>query len=192
MGGAPLRTASEKIAQNMQSKLSSIANRISAKEGAETAGLAVQKGITGQGGFIDKFRQNNAVLWNKSDSYLNPSAVVNVGNTTTTLDDMVRGGVWGFLDTPKVAQIKSIVDSGAVVDYKTLRDLRSSIGAKLGSNDLVSDIPRADLKRLYGAITTDIKAHARATSPEAVKAFEAGFNNPVEFLKKHFTIVNVN
>jgi len=27
---------------------------------------------------------------------------------------------------------------------------------------------------------------------KAKQAFEAGFNNPVEFLKKHFTIVNVN
>ena len=26
----------------------------------------------------------------------------------------------------------------------------------------------------------------------AKQAFEAGFNNPVEFLKKHFTVINVN
>jgi len=172
MGGSPLRKASDKIAENMQKKLGSIANQISTKEGAETAGLQVQKGITGPGGFMDKFRQNGAVLWNKSDSFLNPSAPVNITNTAAELDDMVRGGVFGFLDTPAVAQIKSVFDSGAVADYKTLRELRSSIGMKLGQQDLMPDIPRRDLNRLYGAITKDIKAHANAVSPEALKAFE--------------------
>lgn len=173
MGGAPLRKASEKIAQNMQNKLGQIANAISAKEGAETAGLAVQKGITGSGGFIDKFRQNNAVLWNKSDSLINQNLPVDLANTKAKLAQLVQGGNMGaILDNPKLAQIKQALDETAAVDFEVVKKLRTSIGQKLAGNDLVSDIPKAELKQVYGALSQDIKSLAQQSSPEALKAFE--------------------
>jgi len=173
MGGSPLRKASEKIAQKMQEKLGNIANNISAKEGAETAGLAVQKGITGKGGFIDNFRQNNAVLWNKSDSLIDQTIPVDLANTKAKLSQLVQGGNMGsILDNPKLSQIKDALDNSATVDYETARKLRSSIGQKLAGNDLVSDIPRAELKQIYGALSQDIKGLAQQSSPEALKAFE--------------------
>lgn len=173
MGGSPLRKASEKIAQNMQAKLSNIADNISAKEGAETAGLAVQKGINGKGGFIDNFRQNNAVLWNKSDSLIDQTIPVDLANTKAKLSQLVQGGNMGsILDNPKLSQIKDALDNSATVDYETVRKLRSSIGQKLAGNDLVSDIPKAELKQIYGALSQDIKTLAQRSSPEALKAFE--------------------
>lgn len=173
MGGSPLRKASEKIAQNMQAKLSNIADNISAKEGAETAGLAVQKGINGKGGFIDNFRQNNAVLWNKSDSLIDQTIPVDLANTKAKLSQLVQGGNMGsILDNPKLSQIKDALDNSATVDYETVRKLRSSIGQKLAGNDLVSDIPKAELKQIYGALSQDIKVLAQRSSPEALKAFE--------------------
>lgn len=173
MGGSPLRKASEKIAQNMQAKLSNIADNISTKEGAETAGLAVQKGINGKGGFIDKFRQNNAVLWNKSDSLIDQTIPVDLANTKAKLSQLVQGGNMGsILDNPKLSQIKDALDNSATVDYETVRKLRSSIGQKLAGNDLVSDIPKAELKQIYGALSQDIEVLAQRSSPEALKAFE--------------------
>ena len=173
MGGSPLRKASEKIAQNMQAKLSNIADNISTKEGAETAGLAVQKGINGKGGFIDNFRQNNAVLWNKSDSLIDQAIPVDLANTKAKLSQLVQGGNMGsILDNPKLSQIKDALDNSATVDYETARKLRSSIGQKLAGNDLVSDIPKAELKQIYGALSQDIKVLAQRSSPEALKAFE--------------------
>ncbi len=41
-------------------------------------------------------------------------------------------------------------------------------------------------------IAADTVARELNNQLKAKQAFEAGFNNPVEFLKKHFTIVNVN
>jgi hypothetical protein len=173
IGGGPLRLKSEKIAQSMQSRLAGIADNISEKEGAEAAGLQIQKGISGKGGFLDKFRGKSSVLWNKSDELINKEIPVTLANTKTKLNELVRGGdIGGILDNPKLSQIKAVLDDVEQVDFETLRSLRSSIGAKLGSNELVSDIPRAELKQIYGALSEDIKVIAKESGGNALSAFE--------------------
>lgn len=173
MGGGALRKKSESIAANMQKRLAEISDDLSTKEGAEAAGLEIKKGIQGKGGFLDRFRSTSSVLWNKSDSLIDESRPVSLTNTKSILDEIVRGDkVGAILDNPKLVQLKAVVDEAADIDYVTLKSLRSSIGQKIGNNELVSDIPRAELKRVYGALTQDIKAAASESSPEALKAFE--------------------
>lgn len=173
MGGGSLRKKSEEIAQNMQKRLSEIANDLSAKEGAEAAGLEIKKGIQGKGGFLDRFRSQSSVLWNKADSMIDPKSVVKMDNTRAILDQIVRGDKVGqILDNPKLVQLKSVVDETPDIDYSTLKSLRSSIGQKIGNNELISDIPRAELKRVYGALTQDIKEAAKGAGSDAIKAFE--------------------
>lgn len=173
MGGGVLRKKSESIAANMQKRLAQIADDLSTKEGAEAAGLEIKKGIQGKGGFLDRFRSTSSVLWNKADSLIDDSKPVSMANTKSILDEIVRGDkVGAILDNPKLVQLKAVVDEAADIDYATLKSLRSSIGQKIGNNELVSDIPRAELKRVYGALTQDIKSAASESSPEALKAFE--------------------
>lgn len=173
MGGGALRKKSESIAANMQKRLAEISDDLSTKEGAEAAGLEIKKGIQGKGGFLDRFRSTSSVLWNKADSLIDESKPVSLTNTKSILDEIVRGDkVGAILDNPKLVQLKAVVDETADIDYATLKSLRSSIGQKIGNNELVSDIPRAELKRVYGALTQDIKAAASESSPEALKAFE--------------------
>ena len=173
IGGSPLRKASEKIAQNMQAKLSNIADNISTKEGAETAGLAVQKGITEKGGFMDRFRQNGAVLWNKSDSLINQSLPSPLTNTRQKIDELVQSNpVARTLNNPILENLKQALDQSPQVDYETVKAVRSSIGRHLGGKDLSPDIPRDELKQIYGALSSDIKELAVNSSPEALKAFE--------------------
>jgi hypothetical protein len=173
MGGGALRKKSESIAANMKKRLAEISDDLSTKEGAEAAGLEIKKGIQGKGGFLDRFRSTSSVLWNKADSLIDESKPVSLTNTKSILDEIVRGDkVGAILDNPKLVQLKAVVDETADIDYATLKSLRSSIGQKIGNNELVSDIPRAELKRVYGALTQDIKAAASESSPEALKAFE--------------------
>jgi hypothetical protein len=172
IGGAPLARKSESIANSIQQRLAKIADYISTKEGAENAGMEIQKGITGKNGFIDRFRSTSSVLWNKSDSLIDKSLPVSLANTRGKLDQLVRGGKVGpILDNQKLVELKSVLDDPAPVDYQTLRDIRSSIGQKLGSNELLSDIPRSELKQIYGALSQDIKTIASQSSPQALQAF---------------------
>lgn len=170
--GSRIASASDEIAANMQSKLKDIASSISDKEGAEQAGLAIQKGITGKNGFVDKFKQTSSVLWNKADSLIDKNIPVTLDNTRSTLDRLVQGGAFGdVLDNPKIAQIKGIIDSNNSIDYETLRKLRSLVGQKVAGADLVSDIPKAELKQLYGALTQDTKQVAEQSGSDAISAF---------------------
>jgi len=173
IGGGALRSRSDSIAANMQKRLAQIADDLSTKEGAEAAGLEIKKGIQGKGGFLDRFRETSSVLWNKSDSMIDPATPVTLDNTKAILGQLVRGDKVGeILDNPKLVQLSQVLDSGEPIDYSTLKSLRSSIGQKIGNNELISDIPRAELKRVYGALSEDIKTAAAQNGDEALKAFE--------------------
>lgn len=172
IGGAPLARKSEKIAESMRNRLSQIADDISLKEGAETAGLEIKKGITGRGGFLDRFRTKSSALWNEFDSKVSPDQAVTPNNTFEALDRLVRGGEVGqLLDNPKLVQMRQVLSEANNLTYKDLRDLRSSIGQKIANNELISDIPRAELKQIYGALSEDIKSVAETTGDEAIQAF---------------------
>jgi hypothetical protein len=173
MGGGRIRDKSASIAENIQKRVADMADNLSTKTGAEAAGLEIKKGIQGRGGFLDRFRTSSSALWNKADQMIDPALPVDTTNTKSMLGQLVRGdGVGQILDNPKLVQLQQVLDESPTVDYQTLKSLRSSIGQKIGNNELISDIPRAELKRVYGALTQDIKSAAAKSSPEALKAFE--------------------
>jgi hypothetical protein len=173
MGGGRLRAKSESIAENIQKRVADMADNLSTKIGAEAAGLEIKKGIQGRGGFLDRFRTSSSALWNKADQMIDPALSVDTTNTKSMLDQLVRKDNFGqILDNPKLVQIQQVLDEAPNVDYGTLKSLRTSIGQKIGNNELISDIPRAELKMLYGALTQDIKTAAASSSHEALKAFE--------------------
>lgn len=173
MGGGSIRAKSQAISDNLQKRIASMADTLSAKEGAEQAGIEIKKGIQGRGGFLDRFRTTSSALWQKSDSMIDPSIPVSTANTKSALDELVRGDRIGdVLDNPKLVQLKQVLDDTGQIDFDTLKSLRSSIGQKLGNNELLSDIPRAELKYIYRALTGDIKEIAEQSGGDALKAFE--------------------
>jgi hypothetical protein len=112
------------------------------------------------------------------DDFIAPESQVSVENTRGALSQLVRGDqIGGILDNPQLTGIKQVLDDvDGVVDFDTLKAIRSTIGRKLGSNDLISDIPRAELKQIYGALTQDLEAAAAASGEAATKAFRRANN----------------
>jgi hypothetical protein len=156
----------------MQAKLKRIAGSISDVRGAEDAGLVVQKGITGKGGFIDRWKDGQAALWGKADQLIAPQGPVDLNNTKQALDGIVQGGRFGsILDNPKLAQIKQALDEGATLQYDEVRKLRSQLGSMLSNPSLVADIPRGEVKRVYGALSEDIRVLAANSGQDAAQAF---------------------
>lgn len=47
---------------------------------------------------------------------------------------------------------------GRQMPYRSMKELRTRIGYMLDSSELVSDIPKSELKKVYGAISRDIEA----------------------------------
>lgn len=55
--------------------------------------------------------------------------------------------------------------------YSAIKTLRTRIGEQLSDFQLASDVPRAQLKRLYGALTQDMEGAAKSAGPDAYNAF---------------------
>jgi hypothetical protein len=55
---------------------------------AEDAGRAIEQGIRGEGGFVQRFNQQQDVLYNKLDQYIPKDRMVDVGRTRTALADL--------------------------------------------------------------------------------------------------------
>lgn len=64
--------------------------------------------------------------------------------------------------------------------YEALKDLRSKVGDMLSGNELISDIPKGQLKQLYGAISADmergIPEAGRPSWSRANSFYRAGLN----------------
>lgn len=72
---------------------------------------------------------------------------------------------------PAVTTPAQTVTRGGKLSMDELRNMRSQIGEKLEHPTIGPDsIPRGQLKQLYGALTNDMYAMARAHSPAAEKA----------------------
>lgn len=54
--------------------------------------------------------------------------------------------------------------------YSALKALRTEVGDRLASGSLVDDIPRAQLKQLYGALSADMESAAATVGPKAKAA----------------------
>lgn len=173
-GGAPVRRAIEGTSKAMQKRIGQIADDLSSTRGDVEAGRVIERGITGPGGFVDRFQAQTGRLWNKFDGLIDDTAPVSATNTQEALGRLVNSSQFGkVLNNPLISQIKTMFDdAGGQIDYSTFRQLRSAIGERLGSKDLVSDIPRAQLKQLYGALSQDLKGVAAQYGDEAVKALE--------------------
>lgn len=138
---------------------------------AEDAGRVIEKGITGEAGFLDRTRGT----WQKLDQQMadkiggqynvppvNTQAVLNKLIAPTTGAEATTGA----LVNPKVAAIreafqKDLVQGMGGMPFEAIRNLRSRVGAML-DDSLVSGIPNGELKQVYSALSKDLEAGAKA------------------------------
>ncbi len=169
--GGPFRRAFDQTSRGIKNRLTNIADDISKTVGEEEAGQAIKRGLGGKGGFVDRFTARSGKLWDAVDNGIGLDTNVSINNVKQTLDDVVRdNALTDKVNNPILRELKQSVQDIDSIDYKSLADFRSLIGRKLGNIELVSDIPKADLKRVYGAITEDIGIAAS----QAVKKDSSG------------------
>jgi hypothetical protein len=194
-GGSPISRKANEQQQAIGNKVDEMANNLSKNASAESAGRAIQKGIKTE---ISDKQATQSNLYNQMDQYLPANTGVQLTNTMSTLDRLA-GVVTGAEKTssalvnPKIRKIydgikadlsKVTNDPNFVMGaqgrsslpFSALKDLRSSVGRLLENSALVSDIPTAELKQIYGAISEDMRAAAKANGPEAEKAFNRANN----------------
>lgn len=152
----------------------------------EIAGRAIQSGISG---FTGQVMSRAESMFGRVNEYFKPvvasdgteqAATVSVSNTQDMLKALsapVKGApnVGAAIGNPTIKKLSDALATdaaGGTLAYDSLAAMRSAIGRRLGTPSLVDDIPRGELKRLYGAITADMRAAAEAKGPDALKAFD--------------------
>ena len=173
-GGGKLAKRGQEINEELGKQVDTVVSRLAAGAEPETAGRGIRLGIQN---FVRGFRHRSGQIYDKLDEFIPQDSPVPLSNTQKTLAEMtapIEGAeeITSILSNPKIVQIAGAVKDKGVVPYTALKQLRSFVGRKLGSTDLVSDIPRAELKRLYGALTQDMQAAAQAAGPRAVQTLE--------------------
>lgn len=154
-----------------------IVRGVSPIEGREATGEAIRRGAQS---FISKFKSKAKVLYDEVDKYIKPEMKV----AATNFSNQVNKTLNQFSDDPEFAkvltspffkQLKSANDATVKkggMSYRTLKALRTKIGAALDDRTLLSDTSQAELKQLYGAISDDMAIAASKAGPQALKAAE--------------------
>lgn len=130
----------------------------------ERAGRVVQQGIED---FAGRFRDVGGKLYDKLDTMVPADAPVTVTNSLDSLKSIASPvpsapNISDALAQPTAKKLLEALaqDAPGGIPYGVLKELRSAIGRKLTSTSLIDDIPRGEYKRLYGALSEDMKTAA--------------------------------
>jgi len=147
---------------------------------ADIAGEAMAGAI--KGNFLPRFKDLSQRLFDRINQFIPAEDAVSVSNLQNIMGEL-GGEIPGApalsealrsagLDKFIAAAAQDIGETGAL-SFGALQALRSRVGSKLGNVGLVGDFDIGELKRLYGALTADIRqAAVDQGGPAAVKAFE--------------------
>jgi hypothetical protein len=174
----------EKQADDLGAGVERTASSLAPKASGEQAGRAIQRGITDQGGFLDTFKKKSGQLYGEIDQHIQPQTPVTVTQTQKVLAELTTPIKGAEATSRRLmnARISGIAEdfgvdaqSGAI-PYEALRRLRTMVGEELADAPLKSDVPAAQWKRLYGALSSDLEAAAKSAGPDAERAFTRASN----------------
>lgn len=178
-GRAPMQRAVDKTTKAVQDKLEQMATSLGRGQTPDPvlAGESVQAGAKQ---FAQRFSTQADRAFSRIGKFVSPDARIPVGSTRAKLDELTQltpGAeqtselfVQPFIGNIRQRFIADAADGN--LPFASLQRLRSLVGRRLNDPSLVSDIPRGELKQLYGALSDDIGAAANQAGPRASEAFE--------------------
>jgi len=193
----------ERQQSQMGAKMAQYADELGQKTDPTRTGAAIERGIVGENGFVQRFKAKASELYDALDQHMPPETPVPLKATQSLLAKEVTptkgaeatSSRWmsQFLkDT--AADLKIDMAPDGSIPFSAAKELRSRVGAKLADSGLVSDIPKAELKRLYGSLSQDIRAQA-AKDPKAFAAAnraENYYRSGLDRLEKVESVVKKN
>ena len=182
-GGAGVMTSrAEQQATDVGTRVKREIEKLTPEPAKDVSGRVIKGGITGPDGWREQFRATSRQLYNDVDQHLPPTLRVTPQATTTKLDELtstIQGAekTSGGLINPKVAQIREdltadLAANNGVLPYQALKELRTKVGKMMETSEILTDVPKTEIKELYGALTQDMRAAATQSGPKALEAFE--------------------
>jgi hypothetical protein len=163
------------------SKIEQITQELAPGATELSAGSKIKRGLTDV--FLPEARKVQNQLYADVEQFIPKGTEVDIGNTKKLLQE-VTAPLPGMKATSATSILRNkVIDDlttglnidtalGGGLPLESVRTLRSRIGEKLGQFQMDSDFPRAELLRLYGALSEDIKTVVDASGPQAKSAFD--------------------
>ena len=174
IGGTPLRKASEAAIGQLDDAARS-AQQAYGSGSIERAGSMARENITD----FAKGTLKDAVTkrYDTVDGLISQNVLTPLQNTSKVAADIMakRSNAQIAGDSKAVSLVRQALERKDGLNYQGLKDLRTSIGELVDDPQRLAntDISGGELKRIYGALTDDLKsAVSRAGGEKASKAFE--------------------
>ena len=166
-----------KIAFNSASKLINKTLPASEVEVGKAITQGIKNGVNASDGFIGRFQSRVGQLFEEASQLVPKNTLVSLESTLTKLKDLVapiKGAEATslilknqFLDDIFKGLQTDLKKNGGKLSWEAVKALRSKIGNKLSSFDLIPDVDKAQLKLIYGALSEDLKLTAKGISTQA-------------------------
>lgn len=178
-GAGVMAKKAQNEASDIGTALQGMADNLAPKTNPTTAGRAIERGITGSGGFVDRFKSKTRELYDAVDQYMPGDTPVPLKATQSFLAKVsapTKGAekTSAILSNPKLGAIGEALDvdltaNNGALPYAAAKSLRTRVGEMIANAGITSDVPRGELKQLYGALSQDIRNQA-AKDPKAYAA----------------------
>jgi hypothetical protein len=154
------------------------------------AGNAIIKGVDDA---VAAFKGQADQLYKQVDALIPPTAPVAPTRTRAVLEEIIGKfddaelRVLANEDTA-IAKWLDVVSKKAEtgIAYSDFTGLRSAVGRKIGSSELLTQAPKSDWKRLYGALSDDIRTvAAKHGAEDAVDAASAFWRQGQDDIKQY-------
>jgi hypothetical protein len=163
-------------------KVKQIADELSAIQEPVIVGQRIQKGIKEV--FEPIVRAREANLYNKLDKYIPGTNPVSPQNTYNALKQMIKP-IEGaaelsqsqLLSSPELQALTAALEKDMApmqgrVPFSALKGLRTKIGEKLGSVSLGANVTQGQYKRIYAALSDDLRNAAEESGPQAIASLK--------------------
>jgi hypothetical protein len=166
------RAAQTTQVQSAVSDITQLAN--GARPDPIRAGRAIQSEVTDV--FTPQVRQTRDQLYGRVDRLIPDQTPIGIPSFRQTLEELttvnpVLPTTTGRMNSPYLTQLRTGLEQDLTrfygqpiqlgqinaLPYEVMKDLRNRIGRQLESNQLISDLPRGELKRLYRTLMDDLR-----------------------------------
>lgn len=115
-GAGVMRRAAEDQAAQVSEGLDAIGGKLAPYSDPARVGRVIDRGVTGEGGFIDRFKQQSGALYDKLDQHIAPQTRVDVSATAKALDVLNQSipgapSLSRFFQNAKIGSLKSAFKS---------------------------------------------------------------------------------
>ena len=170
LGGDPLVKSAERTLEQLGTKASEVAGGYgggTVEGSGEAASTGIKNWITGE----SKAKVNK--LYDQVDNLVNPESTTPLVNTRNVAAEIKAEYDAAHLQPGKAVNLIEEAAASDGLTYQGIKTLRTKIGEAMDSGILPEGMSGGDLKRIYGALTDDLRNSVLVGgSPKAVAQFD--------------------